>query len=304
MNYLGSFYAFLTAVGFKTNLLTQRFLQEKGAAQVDTYTIYCYALIPSIIWCLIFVHKANLVFILHNPKLLIIFGSIIIFWNLQAYLMSLVINSTNSMILFTTIFNMMLLPLFLGFGTFFNHDKPNLFSIVAIIILLIALAIKPTPHRENLRLRLSKSLYIILLLIFAKACCDTILQGVAREALQSISPPVFLGVFSLPTLTVCAIISTFFIKPRTKEVTNETAVMKDRQWIAILLMPMMWFAASIPEAFSLAVIPIYTFISINVITFGMDTVSDVIYKRIRFSPQTVGFIALVVAGISLSVLSV
>ena len=80
--------------------------------------------------------------------------------------------------------------------------------------------------------------------------------------------------------------------------------MKEKQWFAIILMPMTWFAASIPEAFSLAAIPIYTFISINVVTFGMDTVSDLIHKRIRLSAQTIGFIVLVVAGISLSVLSV
>jgi hypothetical protein len=198
----------------------------------------------------------------------------------------------------------MLLPLFLAFGTFFNHDKPNLFSIVSIVILLIALLIKPTPHRKNLRLSFSRPLYVILLLVFAKACCDTVLQGVGRAALQQIHPVVFLGLFSLPTLSACWIISTFYISPRTKKATNETAVMKDKQWMAILLMPITWFAASIPEAFALAAIPIYTFISINVITFGMDTTSDLIHKRIRFSPQTISFLALVVAGISLSVLSV
>jgi hypothetical protein len=255
MNY-GTINAFLTSVGFKTNLLTQRFLQEKGASQIDTYTIYRYALIPSIIWNLIFVRKADLVFILHSPELLIIFAVIVILWNLQALLMSFVINSTSSMILFTTIFNMMLLPLFLGFGTFFNHDKPNIFSIVSIVILLLALLIKPTPHRENLRSRLSKPLYVVLLLVFAKACCDTVLQGVAREALKQISPVVFLGVFSLPALTACALISKFYIMRRTKE----TAVMHERHWLAVLLMPITWFAASIPEAFSLAAIPIYTFI--------------------------------------------
>jgi hypothetical protein len=304
MNYMGSFYAFLTAIGFKTNLLTQRVLQEKGAAQIDTYTIYRYAVIPSAIWCLIFVRKPDIAFVLHSPKLLIYFGVIIVLWNLQALLMSLVINSTSSMTLFTTIFNMMLLPLFLAFGTFFNHDKPSLFSIVSIAILLVALLIKPTPHRENLRLSYSKPLYVILLLVFTKACCDTVLQGVGRAALQQIHPVVFLGLFSLPTLAVCALISQFYIRPRTKEASNETAVIKDKRWLAVLLMPMTWFAASIPEAFALAAIPIYTFIAINVVTFGMDTTSDLLHKRIRLSPQTVSFLALVVAGISLSVLSV
>jgi hypothetical protein len=303
MNY-GTINAFLTAIGFKTNLLTQRLLQEKGAAQIDTYTIYRYALIPSAIWCLIFVHKPDIAFMLHSPTLLIYLGIQVVLWNLQALLMSLVINSTNSMTLFTTIFNMMLLPLFLAFGTFFNHDKPNLFSIVSIVILLIALLIKPSPHQENLRLSFSKPLYIILLLVFSKACCDTVLQGVGRAALQQIHSVVFLGLFSLPSLAICALISQFYIRPRTKEISSETAIMKDKRWIAVLLMPITWFVASIPEAFALAAIPIYTFISINVVTFGMDTASDVIYKRIRLSLRTVSFLALVVTGIALSVVAV
>jgi hypothetical protein len=300
MNYLGSFYAFLTAIGFKTNVLTQRFLQEKGATQADTYTIYRYAFFPSLIWCLIFVRGPDISLVLHSPKYLVIFGVIIVLWNLQALLISFVINSTSSMVLFTTYFNALLLPLFLGFGTFFNHDNPNFLSILSIVILLVALLTKPTPHRENLRPHLSKPLYIILSLIFAKACCDTVLQGVAREALKQIHPAVFLGFASLPTLIVCAMISKFWFGRR----GEETEVIKNRQSIAILLVPMTWFAASIPESFSLAAIPIYTFVSINVITFVMDTASDVLHKRIRLTPQTIGFMALVVAGISLSVLSV
>jgi len=303
MNY-GVINAFLTAIGFKTNLLTQWVLQEKGAATIDTYTIYRYALIPSAIWCFIFIRKPDILFVFHSPRLLIYFGIIVVLWNLQALLMSLVINSTNSMTLFTTIYSMMLLPLFLGFGTYFNHDKPNAFSVISIAILFIALLLKPTPHKKNLRLSFSKTLYVILLLVFAKACCDTILQGLGRASLQQIHPVVFLGLFSLPSLAVCALISQFYIRPRTKKVTNETTVMKDKQWMAILLMPITWFAASIPEAFALAAIPIYTFISINVVTFGMDTTSDLMRKRIRFSPRTIGFLALVVMGISLSVLSV
>lgn len=299
MNY-GPLYAFLTAVGFKTNVLTQRFVQEKGVAPIDTYTVYRWALIPSVIWSLIFVRKSDIIFILHSTELLIIFGVIVVLWNLQAMLMSFVINSTSSMILFTTIFNMMLLPLFLGFGTFYNHDTPNLFSVVAILILMIALLIKPTAHKENLRPHLSRPLAAVLLLVFAKACCDTVLQGVGRQALQQVRPVIFLGVFSFLVLSTCAIVSKFYIRRRVRE----TAAMKQRQWLIISLMPMTWFLASIPEAFALAVIPIYVFISINVVTFLMDTVSDVIHKRIHLNLQTVCFIVLVLGGISLSVLSV
>lgn len=296
----GSFYALLTAVGFKINILTTRRLQERGASTGYTYVIYKYALIPAIIWSLIFVSKADLLFILHSRELLIMIAVQVVLWNLQAYIMAQIINSTNSMLLFSTILNVTLLPLFLIFGVLFNHDNPNALSIISIGILLVALLIKPAPHRKNLRPRLSKPLAVILALVFLKAVCDTVLQGVGREALKQIDPPLFLAVFSVPTLAVCWVIAA-----RTKHHTaKKRGVTRRRHWLAITLMPLTWFAASIPEAYSLAAIPIYTFISINVITFVMDTVSDVMHKRIRLGLQTVSFMVLVLIGLSLSVLSV
>ena len=299
MNY-GPLYAFLSSTGFKINVLTVRFLQEKGVARLDTYAIYRYALIPSVIWSLIFIRGSDLQLIFHTPALLVIIGVIVVFWNLQAYLRAEITNSTNSMVLLTTIYNILVLPLSLALGTFFNHDKPNIFSLSAILILLVAFFIKPTPHKKNLRPSLSKPLYLIVLLIFFTACCDNILQGMAREALKQLSPVVFLGAFSLPTLSVCWIISKFYVQSRVKE----TTVMKQKQWFAISLMPMTWFAASIPEAFALAAIPIYVYMSIGVLTFLMDTISDVAHKRIHVNLQTISFIAAVLIGISLSVISV
>jgi len=300
MNYLGSFYAFLTAIGFETNNLTVRFLQEKGAAKLDTYVIYRYALIPALIWSLIFIHGSDLRQIFHTPELLIIFGAIVVFWNLQGYLRAKVLNSTNSMVLFSTMLNVLLFPLFLAFGTFFNHDRPNLFSLSAIGVLLVALLIRPTPHKKNVRPSLAMPLPAIALLVFFIACCDAILQGVAREALKQVRPVVFLGAFSVPTLSVCWIISRFYVQRR----ITGAAVKATKAWWAVGLIPLTWFVASIPEAFSLAAIPIYVFISINVVTFLMDTASDIIYKRIHLGIQTISFIVLVLVGISLSVLSV
>lgn len=302
MNY-GPLYAFLTAVGFKTNTLTVRFLQEKGMPRFDTYAIYRYALIPSVIWNLIFVVRSpDLKLIFHTPGLLAIFGTIVIFWNIQAYVRAEITNSTNSMVLYSTIYNILVFPLFLAFGVLFNHDTPNVFSLSAILVLLLAVFVKPTPHKDNVRPHLSRSVSSLVLLIFLTAVCDTILQGVAREALKQIHPVVFLGVFSLPTLSVCWILSRVHAPHGPEE--KQTGATQQRQWLAIILIPLTWFAASIPEAFSLAAIPIYVFISINDVTFLMDTLSDIIHKRIHLNYQTIGFILLVLAGISLSVASV
>jgi hypothetical protein len=299
VDYQGTIYALLRAVGFKMVMLTQRLLQEKGASEIDTYAIYRYALIPAVAWSLVFVREEDINFIFHTPKLLIIFGALIVLWNLQALIISFVINSTSSMVLFTTIFSMLNLPLYLGFGTFFNGDIPNIFNIAAILILLVAFLINPAHHHENLRPRLSKPLYVIALLILAKVSCDTVLDGITREGLQQVHPTVFLGVFGVTTLSVCAIISRFYVRQRFRE----AEIMKEKQWLALSI-PMIWFAASIPEIFALAALPIYTVISIGAVTFGMDTFSDFVHKRIRLNLQTGSFITLVLAGTILAVLSI
>lgn len=299
MDYHGVLYTLLRSVGFKTVELTGRLLQEKGASEIDTYTIYRYALIPACIWSLVFIRREDLVFIFSSAQLLAIFGTIIVLWNLQALIISFVINSTSSMMLFTTIYSIVTLPLFLGFGTFFNNDTPSLLNFGAIAALLLAFFINPAHHHENLRPRLAKSLLVIVSLIVLKACCDTVLDGVTREALKQLSPVVFLGFFSVTTLVVCALISRFYIRKRHKE----TEIMKEKQWLALLI-PFLWFAASIPETFALEALPIYTVISIGAITFAMDTFSDVIHRRIKINIQTLAFIILVLVGISLAVLSI
>ncbi len=299
MDYVGTINALLRAVGFKTTELTRRLLQEKGATEIDTYTIFRFALIPAVIWSLIFVQPDDIAFIIGNPELLTIFGIITVLWNTQALLISFVINSTSSMVHFATLYNIFTLPLFLAFGTFYNGDRPNVLSIAAIGILILALLIKPAHHKTNLRPRLARPLVFIALIILAKAVCDTILDGTAREALKQISPPVFLGVFSVTTLTVCSIISKFYVKPR----FAESKIIKEHKWL-VLLVPFVWFAASIPEAYAVAALPIYTVISIGAITFAMDIFSDVLHKRIRINFQTLSCITLVLAGISLAVFSI
>lgn len=299
MNYQGIVYALLRAVGMETVMLTERLLQEKGVAVVDTYAIYRYALIPAIIWSLIFVRIKDLTFIFHTPKLLFIFGTLIVLWNLQALLFNIVVNSTSSMVVFSTIFDILSLPLYLAFGTFINHDAPNAFSLVAIVTLFIALLINPAHHRRNLRPRLSKPLFLIVLIILAKVSCDTINDGITREALKQLHPAVFLGVFAVTTLSACELISWRSVKPRHKG----AKAMKKNHWLA-LLVPMVWFAASIPETFAFAALPIYVVISLGAATFIMDTFSDLIHRRIRLNARTFSFLTLVLTGIGLIAFSV
>ena len=299
MDYQGTIYALLRAVGFKVSNLTKRLLQEKGASEIDTYTIYRYALIPAIVWALIFVRKKDIDFILGSPRLIFLLVAIIVLFNLWAFLKSYVINITSSMVLLTTLYHALTLPLYLLFGTIFNNDIPNTFNIVAISVLLVALLINPAHHKKNVRPRLSRPFAVVALLIVANALCATVLDGASREMLKEINPAVFLGIFGVTTLSVCAVISKFFINPRVKE----TKIMKEKKWLA-LLVPMLWFASSIPEVYAFAALPIYTVISIGTITFGMDAFSDVIHKRIRLNFQTIAFIGLVLAGLGLTILSV
>lgn len=299
MDYTGTINALLRAVGFKISGLTVRLLQERGASELDTYATFRYALIPSFIWCLVFVRKDDLVFIINSPRLLVIFAMIVLLFNSWAFLKSQVINSTNSMVLYSTLNNALTLPFFLAFGTFFNNDRPNIYSLSAILMLVIAVILKPAPHRKNKRTTLSKPLVLIAFLIILNASCSTVLDGISREALKQIHPTVFLGVYSVTTLSVCAFISRFFIKTDSK---REEVLHKNKG--LVLLAPMLWFVSSIPEAFALAALPIYTVISIGAVTFSMDTFSDVFRKRISLNLRTLSFITLVLLGTYLSVLSI
>ena len=288
---------FAMGISFKGYVLTERYLQEKGVSPVRTFALQRYALIPGLIWSAIFVRGHDLSRIIHTPHLLVYIAAIALGWNVQQFLSSYTVNTISSMSAFSTLQMMLLLPLTLLVGTFFNHDIPNAYSVLAIIVLLVAFVVQPTQHVDNVRERFALPLRLILGLIVVQTVIDAADQGLYRQLLKELGPAVVLGIFSVVTLGLAAVWTSFVPKRR-----QETEILRQQRRRSTAL-PAFWFLGSIPEAYAIAILPIYTSLAISSVTFLMDAFSDLIHHRIRLNPRTAAFLSLVLAGIGLAVYS-
>jgi hypothetical protein len=290
--------AFIFAIAFKICHLTERYLQEKGISPQQTFALYRYALIPAVIWSLIFIRPDDLVQLSHKTPLVIFLAIIAVTWNIQVYLTSRLINSVNSLSAFSTLQQIIYLPLLLAIGTYFNNDSPTIYSLLAILTLIAAFIVEPTPHQNNVRAKFYFPLTIIIGVLLFQSGLDAINQGMYRELLKSVRPEVVIGVFSVLTLSVTTIWSVFLPKD-----TKSENLLRLR-WRRAALVPALWFIGTVPEAFVYAKISIYVGGVLMAVTFIMDAISDVIHQRIRLGARTFLFIILVLIGVSLAIFSV
>lgn len=286
------------AVAFKVCNLNERYLQERGVPPLRTFALYRYALIPAIIWSIIFIRPEDINQLLHTPQLLAFLFFMAITWNIQMILTSYVINSINSMSAFTTLQHLIHLPLILLVGTYFNQDIPNIYSILAIVALLAAFILQPTPHVKNTRMKFSLPIVLIIGLVVLQASLDAANGGLYRELLKQIRPEVVIGAFSITTLGLTVLLVPFIPKK-----PKDTAVIR-RKWKWAALIPILWFAGTVPEAYVFAALPLYTGVSIAALSFVMDAVSDLRQHRIHFNLRTAAFMLLVLGGVGLAVYSI
>jgi len=297
MQSLSTFNAIACRILFKGYSLSERSLQEKGVHPVRTFSLQKYSIFPAIIWCFIFVRPDDLRAIIQAPSLLLFVCLISVIWNVQQFLTSFLANTTSTISVRTTLSYLILLPELLIIGAVFNHDIPNAYSIAAIIVLGFAFLLEPSQAKTNKRARFAMPLVFIILLVVTQASLDAINAALAREALKSISAEDFLGISTVMIMGICWV-WTSFVPKRPKD----TQILKKHTWLAAAI-PIFWFIATIPETYASASLPIYTLFSIGAITFAIDAASDELQHRIRLSPRTMAFIALVFIGMGLSVLS-
>jgi hypothetical protein len=289
---------FAMGITFKGYVLTERYLQERGVSPLRTFGLQRFALIPGLIWSAVFIRGHDLSRIIHTPHLLIYVIAIALGWNVQQFLSSYIVNTVSSMSAFSTLQTLLLLPLSLLVGTFFNHDVPSMYSFLAIVILMVAFVVQPSQHVDNVRDRFALPLRLIVVLILVQTVIDAADQGIYRQLLKELGPAVVLGVFSVVTLGLAAIWTSFVPKKKT-----ETKILR-QQWRRSTSLPGLWFLGSIPEAYAIAILPIYTSLAISSVTFLMDAFSDLIHHRIHLNPRTAAFLLLVLAGIGLAVYSI
>jgi hypothetical protein len=292
-----TFNAVACRVIFKGYSLSERYLQEQGVSPQGTFPLQKYALIPAIVWSAIFIRSKDISYIIHSPQLLLFFIAIAVTWNIQQFISSYISNSTSTISARETLSYLLLLPQLLLIGAVFNHDTPTIYGIVAIVILSLAFILQPAHHQDNKRKRFALPLFLIMVLIVIQASLDAINAGICRQALKTVSPEVFIGVFAITTMGLCWVWTAFLPKR-----SEDTQILQKRRSLAAII-PITWFVGTIPEIFAVAAIPIYTLFSIGAITFAIDTASDVFHHRIRFNLRTASFLGLVFIGIGLAAYS-
>lgn len=297
MEFLGPLFAFSQAIGFKIEELTGRRIQERGVSPAGVFSLYRYALIPALLWSIFFVHSSDVGYVLHNPLLAGYIAFIAVTWNLQMFLWSHILNKVSSMTALATLQSLLYLPLLLVIGALLNHDVPSVWSILAAGVLMLAFAIQPTHHHENTRARFALPVAAIVGLALLTTILNALNNGASREALRLLAPEAFLGIFSVTTMALCWIWTLFASgKPGDRPLVR-------RHWRSALVIPLLWFLASVPETYGFAALPIYTVVSIGAVTFCFDALSDFSRRRIRLSPRTAAFILLALLGMGLAVYS-
>ncbi len=286
------------SAAFKGCYLTERYLQERGVSPMRTLALYRYALIPALIWSAIFIRSDDIDLLVHTPYILTFLIVLAVLWNIQQFIASYLANSINSMSMLSTLRQLVHLPMLLLIGTYFNHDEPNIYSLLAVGALLGAFVLQPTTHERNVRAKYFLPLAVIVGLVIFRVTVESVNGGIYREMLKQIDPAVIIGAFSVLTLGLCAVWTSFFpSKPAEKKILRQ-------RWRRASLVPGLWFLGTIPEAYVFAIVPLYVGESIAATAFLMDAGSDLINKRIHFNLRTAAFISLVLLGVGLAVYSI
>jgi hypothetical protein len=297
MNPTTVFLAAGRAVAYKVNSLTERYLQERGASPLSTYALHRYALIPALMWTVLFVRPADITSILYTPHQVLYFLVIFLIWNAQQFAHSFRVNATSTVSALSNLYNVLTLPLLLVVGTLFNHDKANALSIAGILVLAMAMLIQPAHHLTNKRARLSRPLPILVAFICVEAMVDVVLIALSRQLLKEIPPRVFIGVFLILVLSACVVC----VQLLSRRLPLDVRKMASKNPGRTISLPLIFFAGAVMEFYAQAKLPIYILISIGAITFVMDICSDLWRRRIRFNLQTATFMILVFIGVGLAV---
>jgi hypothetical protein len=300
MNFIPATLAFIGAVGFEAVGLTTRRLQELGATPLGTFKLYRYALIPALVWGLIFVRIDDIGTILNSSSLLTYVLLVPLIWNIQVYLFLCVLNTTSSLSGMVSLQRMVVLPFSLAVGIFLNGDIPNALALLALALLTISLLVQPAHHGLNHRPRYSRPFIFIAGTLVLITALETLRFGLSREILKTLPPDVFVGIFAILALSLCTL---WIWRMKTKSGETGSAVIQKNPKLAVLV-PILWFGALVPETYAFAALPVYIVAAIATVTFGMDAASDLLHKRIRFNPQTAVFIFLFLTGTTLALISI
>lgn len=284
--------------GFKLHDLAQRRVQELGGSVRATFFLHRWALIPALIWAAIFVRPEHLAFLGQQPLLLLYLVLIAASWNMQAFLSVYLLNATEAISFLALVEKLVYLPMLLAVGIVLNGDTPNIWSLVSLALLGIALWIQSSHHTRHRAAIFRYSVAATLGAILLRTAIDAVNNGMSREVAQALPVPVFIGLFTVTTLGITTAL--YFCVPKRIAACR---IPRGKRWMAFLI-PTIWFAATIPESYALSALPIYTLVSLGALGFLVDVASDLRNKRIPWNGHTAAFTACTLGGLATALLSI
>ncbi len=257
-----------------------------------------YAIIPATVLFFFTFRSEYIHFIFSTPIILFAFSFHLIFWVVQEYIGFFTIGSVSNLSFLNAFSSMVYLPVYLLIGIVINNDSPNIFILIALTLLGIAIFIKPSHHEENKRKIFEHGIIFIIFITLFRTILDAINCSLNRLVLQNLDTVLFVvALYAFLSLLPANI---YFLLKKIPEKEKNIA---NKNKYLVYSVPVLWFLASIPEGYGFLHVPIYTMISIGSITFLIDIFSDLRNKRIKINNQTIIFITLVLVSMIFSVVS-
>ncbi len=283
---------------FQVYYLVTKSLQEKGLSNWGVLHYQRLAVIPGGILLAATFRREYISFFIANPVVLgaIVFSSAV--WIIHTYLRLSVIEKVNSMAFFSAFSAVISLPLLLLAGIVMNHDFPNGIAIIALTLLTISLAVRPTVHEHNKqKTTLTIGILAAILITAAGQIIDALNMGAYRYFFANFAPILF-GINLFIFLSALTINIVFWIrswggKPYSEGSSHRLGY----------LLPVLFTVATLFEGYSVTRMPIYTLAAIGSFTFLISAIGDLYSRRIIFNLRTAIFVSLVALGTGLSAVS-
>lgn len=297
------FVVFLQSLLFALFHLYIRKLEEKGVSAHSIAGLQRYSLIPAIILFIATNKQEYVAILIANPVVLWWILGIAFFWGIGQYIGYIILNSTSSLSFEYILGAFIEIPILLATSMLINHDYPNGSILVGIGLLIIALLIKPTQHKENKRHLLKYGVFVVIGLIFANQMGHALDGAFYKNVLHILHPvTVFFGI-SIYILTTSLTLNIIYILPVFKKPSiEEKSIIKKYFWIAYLI-PVIWFIASLPEGYSFANLPLFTLSALGAFSFLIKMISDLKNKRLVWNLHTAIFSVVIILSIIFSTLS-
>ena len=297
------FVVFLQSILFAFFHLHIRKLEERGVSSHTIAGLQRYAVIPALILFAITYKPEYISLLATNPHTIWWILGIAFFWGIGQYVGYIILDSASSLSFVYTIAGFIEIPILMGASILINHDYPNPSVLIAIALLIVALIIKPTQHKENKRALLKYSVFIVIGLVFASTLGHAFDGAFYKNILHVLQPQTVMFGISIYVLTTSLILNVIYLLPIFKKTSpEEKRIVKEYWWVAYSI-PFIWFIASLPEGYSFSRLPLFTLSALGAFGFLIKLISDLRNKRLEWNLHTGLFALVVIASIVFSTLS-